>query len=339
MKAIIYPKPHCWKYQDTPTPQPGPEDVLIRIKSCGVCATDLHIYNGEFISRFPLVPGHEFSGEATKVGDKVEDIKVGDKVTVDNAIYCGNCEFCRNNKEHFCLNFRSIGVTQNGAFAEYVVAHESHVYDIENLSYDEASFTEPLSCAIHGFKLLGVTPGAQILVFGAGATGLMLLQLAKYSDSSLVVIADPNYCKLDKAKELGADFAIFADRSDHVKNREVLLNIAPLGYDYVIDATGKPEVQENCLWLVKKGGKFLVFGLSPNKSTVRMNPYEILIREITIIGSNCQLYDFSAALKLLKAGLIKVRPLITHRFPLEEFGKALEIAQASHEKLKIIINP
>ena len=172
-------QPHCWKYQDTPTPQPGPEDVLIRIKSCGVCATDLHIYNGEFISRFPLVPGHEFSGEVAKVGDKVEDIKVGDRVTVDNAIYCGNCEFCRNNKEHFCLNFRSIGVTQNGAFAEYVVARKSHVYDIEDLSYDEASFTEPLSCAIHGFKLLGVTPGAQILVFGAGPTGLIKSQARK----------------------------------------------------------------------------------------------------------------------------------------------------------------
>ena len=339
MKAIIYPKPHCWKYQDTPTPQPGPEDVLIRIKSCGVCATDLHIYNGEFISRFPLVPGHEFSGEVAKVGDKVEDIKVGDRVTVDNAIYCGNCEFCRNNKEHFCLNFRSIGVTQNGAFAEHVVAHKSHVYDIENLSYDKASFTEPLSCAVHSIKFLDMTPGAQVLIFGAGPAGLLLLQLVKYNGSSEIVITDPNRFKLDKAKELGANFTVIANRTNHMKNRKALLNISPLGYDYVIDATGKPEVQENCVELVKRGGKFLLFGLAPNKSVIKINPYEILVREITIIGSSCQLYDFTPALKLLKAGVIKTKPLITHKFPLKEFGKAFQIVQTSHEKVKIIINP
>jgi len=339
MKAIVYPKPGCWEYQDISTPQPGPEDVLIKIKSCGVCATDLHIYQGEFISQFPLVPGHEFSGEVAKIGDKVEEIKVGDRVTVDNAIYCGNCEFCRNNQEHLCLNFRSIGVTQGGAFAKYVVAHKTHVYDIEDLSFDEATFTEPLSCAVHGIKLLDITPGAEVLIFGAGPAGLILLQLAKHSGSSLVVIADPNSYKLDKAKELGANFAVLADRTNHIKNRKTLLNITSLGYDYAIDATGRPEVQENCLKLVKKGGKFLIFGLASNKSAIKINPYQTLLREITIIGSNCQLYDFTPALKLLKAGVVKVRPLITHKFPLEEFGKALEVAQTSHEKLKIIINP
>lgn len=105
MKAIVYPKPHCWEYQDIPTAQPGPEDVLIKIRSCGVCATDLHIYQGEFISQFPLVPGHEFSGEVVKIGNRVDEIKLGDRITVDNAIYCGNCKFCRNNEDSLGYSF------------------------------------------------------------------------------------------------------------------------------------------------------------------------------------------------------------------------------------------
>lgn len=129
------------------------------------------------------------------------------------------CTFTRGS---LFLNFRSIGVTQGGAFAEYVVVHKTHVYNIENLSFDEATFIEPLSCAVHGIKLLDITPGAEVLIFGAGPAGLTLLQLAKHSGSSLVVIADPNPSKLDKAKELGANFAVLADRTNHIKNRKTL---------------------------------------------------------------------------------------------------------------------
>jgi 2-desacetyl-2-hydroxyethyl bacteriochlorophyllide A dehydrogenase len=269
----------------------------------------------------------------------VEHIQVGARVTVDNAIYCGNCEFCRNNQEHLCVNFRSLGVTQNGGFAEYVVADQTHVYDIGDLSYDEASLTEPLSCAIHGIKLLAMVPGVRVLIFGAGPAGLLLLQLARHAGASGVVLTDPNQFKLNKAKDLGAASVVVADRTDHARNRRNLLDLSPLGYECVIDATGRPEVQQNAVSLVKKGGKLLLFGLASNESQVKINPYEILIREISIIGSNCQLYDFSPAVKVLKAGVVKTAPLITHKLKLSQFAEAFDIAKNSHEKLKIVINP
>jgi threonine dehydrogenase-like Zn-dependent dehydrogenase len=150
MKAAVFNAPRELQLRDAPEPEPGAGEVVVRVERAGMCATDIHIYSGEYTARYPLIPGHELSGVVEAVGDDVTAFKIGDRVAADPNIGCGHCVFCRRQRNNHCLNFNAIGVTRDGAFAELVKAPAANLYSIGDLSFGQAAFVEPLACAVYG---------------------------------------------------------------------------------------------------------------------------------------------------------------------------------------------
>ncbi|MEM2289483.1 MAG: zinc-dependent alcohol dehydrogenase family protein [Candidatus Hadarchaeales archaeon] len=340
MKALVYHAPERFSIEEVPTPHPVGREVLIRVRCCGICKTDVHIHRGRFISKFPLTPGHEFAGEVAEVGEEVTAFKPGDRVTADNTELCGSCYFCRRNQPLFCENFLSHGCNAPGGFAEYVLIKEEKVFRLpDHLSFEEASFTEPTACVVHALDVARVEPASEVLVFGAGPAGLVLAQALKATGVSRLVVAAPNEFKLELAKELAADEVVKIDKRDPSVGREELLRICPKGFDAIFEATGAPEVVERSIQLAKNGGKVVIFGVAPEEAKITVSPYEIYKREIKLIGTFAQTHCFDRALQLLSTGKVKVKKLITHEFRLEDYGRALETLLAGGNVLKVLIKP
>ena len=333
MKAAYYEAERRVGVRETADPEPGPEDVLVRVHACGICGTDQHIYQGELASPFPFIGGHELVGEVVETGDGVLDVRTGDRVTVDPNVFCGRCFFCQRGQVNHCLRSQAIGVTRDGAFADYVVAPETNVYSIGDMPYERAAFIEPLSCVVYGLQRLEVRPGANALVYGAGPIGLLMLQLLKHGGASGVVSVDLKQDKLDLARTLGANETVLAGGAD-----TELDELSPLGFDVVVDCTGVPAVVEHMPAHARKNGKLLYFGVNPPAARVQISPYDVYRRDLTILGSYAERYTFHDAIALLRSGALEVEPLLSHRFAIEQFEEALELA-FSGEALKVQIQP
>ena len=214
MQAAIIDAPGNIRVGSIADPMPHPDELLIRVEACGICGTDLHLLDGDSpLARYPLVPGHEFAGEVVALGSNIArqaesgetNIRVGSRVAVEPNLYCGHCESCRTGHENLCLNYSALGVTTNGAIAEYVVAPASKAYIIpDTLSLREAALVEPVSCAVHGMHSLNPRSGDTFLIVGAGTMGLLLLQLAARGGASRIAVIDLNTQRLKQAEQLGA---------------------------------------------------------------------------------------------------------------------------------------
>ncbi|KAK5247547.1 N-terminal acetyltransferase A complex catalytic subunit ard1, partial [Exophiala xenobiotica] len=204
MKALRYEKPEVFSVVEAPLPELREHDVLVKVKAAGVCGTDLHIHEGEFLAKFPLIPGHETVGVIAALGPKVKGFKVGDRVVADNSELCGECFYCRRGEELLCEDFQAHGVTMDGGFAEYCAYPAKRVFQIKNLSDVDATLLEPASCAAHGLDKIAPKMGSSVLMFGAGPTGLVLAQLLRLNGGCKVVIAAPEGLKMDLAKSLDA---------------------------------------------------------------------------------------------------------------------------------------
>jgi len=181
MKALVIESPGSAATRQVPTPTPGPGEVLIRVAAAGLCGTDLHIYRGEYEAEYPIIPGHEFAGTVAAVGEGVDEFYVGQRVAADPNIFCHQCAYCRREMHNQCLNLRAIGVTTDGAFAEYVLAPRSVVYAIADLPFEQAAFIEPLSCVVYAMQRARPNPGDRVLLFGAGPMGCLLTQMLRRS--------------------------------------------------------------------------------------------------------------------------------------------------------------
>ncbi|WP_163537458.1 zinc-dependent alcohol dehydrogenase family protein [Gracilibacillus sp. YIM 98692] len=338
MKAVLYQKPMDYIVTDVETPTIKENQVLIKVKSCGVCRTDIHIHHGEFIAEFPLTPGHEFVGEIVALGEKVNHVKIGDRVAADNTVLCGHCYYCKRNQPLYCENFYSLGVTGPGGFAEYVVVNHDKVFFIDDLSYDQAVFAEPLACAVHGMDKIDVQPGDDILMFGTGPTGLLLAQLLVHGGASNVVVVASDKRKLDVAKNLGVHETIQMDRSDYSIHEQELKQKSPRGFDIIIDATGAEEVIQHLPQFSKKGSKIVIYGVASQSDKLVLSPYEIFEKELNIIGSFAQTHCFDRAIKYLQNGVVKVDELITHRFNLDDFHRGLDQVENGKGHIKVVID-
>ena len=340
MKALLYSKPRKFDIAEINIPEYGDNQVLIKIKSCGICKTDVHIHNGSFISRFPLTPGHEFSGIIEKAGAKVTAFKVGDRVVADNTVLCGECYYCRKNQPLYCDNFYSLGVTGPGGFAEYAVVNQDKVFHIsDRLSFDVASFVEPTACAVHGMDMIGVKPGDDVLLFGAGPTGIILAQLLKHGGAGSLVVAAPTQFKLDLVKRLGIGQTVLVNKKDYGIHRKMIMDLYPKGFDIIIDATGASSITQDCTAYAKKGAKIVVYGVCSEDDRISLSPYEIFSKELKIIGSFAQTHCYDRAIKYLENGIVKVDDLITHKFGLSEYEKGLDTVMSGKNSIKVIINP
>jgi D-arabinitol dehydrogenase (NADP+) len=338
MKAIVYTAPFNFTCTQVPDPQPGKGEVLILVRMCGICGTDLHIHQGEFLSEFPLIPGHEVAGEILALGSGVEGFTPGERVVVDNTELCGGCFYCRRDQPLYCENFVSHGCNVAGGLAETIVIKADKVFPIHNLSWREAVMVEPTACAVHGMDVIALKPGSQVLLFGAGPTGLVLAQLLKLNGAVRLVVAAPAGPKLSLAEKLAADEVVAIERQDHQLHRNYLLKNNRHGFDYVIEATGSAKLCEEAILYARQGGQIIVYGVYPEKDRLTWSPYEIFRRELTIKGSFAQTHCFDRSLLYLESRQVKVDEIVTQEYALEDYGKALEALKA-HQGIKSAIVP
>ena len=327
MRAVIIDAPGIIRVDNVPDPTPRPDEVLVRVGACGICGTDLHIIDGDSpLARYPIIPGHEFAGEVVALGSDVaqrygkENITVGSRIAVEPNLYCGYCDSCRTGHENLCLNYAALGVTTNGAVAQYVAVPVAKAYALpDNISFREGALIEPVSCAVHGMHILNPRSGDTFLIVGAGTMGLLLLQLAVRGGASRVAMVDVNAQRLALAEQLGAT-RTYSDIKQALKDE-------PLGFNCVIDATGVAPVIENAFMAVKRGGKLLIFGVASNEARISLSPFRIYNDEITIIGSMAVLFSFQAALDLISSGVINTEAMLTKALPLQDFLEALDMVR------------
>lgn len=331
MKAARIERPGQATVVTVAEPTVGADDVLIKVRAAGICGTDLHIFKGEYEAEYPIIPGHEFSGEVVGVGANVTHFKVGDRVTADPNIPCNRCSSCQRNEPNQCKNLRAIGVTRDGGFAEYVVAPEANVFSIGDLSYGTAALIEPLACVVWGIKQVDVQAGDTALVFGAGPMGLLVAQSLKQAGAVRVVVTDVVPWRLQMAEQLGATHTVIADNQQAAK----LKRIEADGFDIVADATGIPAVLEGTFQYAKPRGKIWVFGVTPQGTYVKFPSYEVFRRDLKIIGSFAVNRTFPQSIALIQSGAIKVEALISHQLPLDDFAKGLEIAEKDPKRVKV----
>ena len=338
MKAVVYDAPRSFSIQDIPIPVPGPGEVLIKVIQTGVCGTDLHVHEGDFYAAFPLIPGHEIVGTVDGVGDGVTSFQVGERVTVNPNISCGQCHACRSGRPLLCRSLTGIGINCPGGFAEYLTAPTTHTYNVDGLDDDTAAATEPTACAMHGLETLQVRPGSTALVFGAGPAGLLLSQLLVGGGAATVTVAASTAFKLARARELGIDATYLMNRDDLAGDVTALMKASGgVGYDIVVEATGAPSVTETTVGLTRDGGTVMFYGVAGPEDTIRVRPYDIFRREITIKGSFAEISSFPAAIEALRSGRARTEGLITHRFAIDDYAAALETLRSDRTAHKIMI--
>jgi 2-desacetyl-2-hydroxyethyl bacteriochlorophyllide A dehydrogenase len=315
VRAAVITSPGEVEVTTVPDPSPGPRDVVVAVAGCGICGTDLHILDGEFAPTLPVVPGHEFAGEVVEVGREVTEIAVGDQVAVDPSLHCGECYYCRRGRGNLCERWNAIGVSTSGGAADFAVGPVANCFRLgEGIATADAALVEPLSCAVRGFDVLQPQLGDHYLIYGAGTMGLMMMELAKRAGAASVSMVDLNPTRLETADVLGCTATVAS--ADELER--------PRGWDIVIDCTGVVAAIEDGLSRVGRGGTFQQFGVSNEKAVARFEPYRVYNQEIRIVGSMAVLHSFERAGELLEAGFLRPDVMISHRFDLEDYPKALE---------------
>jgi 2-desacetyl-2-hydroxyethyl bacteriochlorophyllide A dehydrogenase len=320
MKAIVIDRPGTFRVATVPDPAPRAAEIVVKVECCGICGTDLHILAGEFPpTPYPIIPGHEFAGTVAARGPDVRpDLPVGARVAVDPSLYCGYCRRCRAGRDNLCENWAAIGDTVSGAFAEFVAVPAVNAYRLpDHLDAQYGAMAEPLACAIHGLRRLGPVLGDPMVVIGAGTMGLLLLQVLLQAGAGPVAVVDRVPERLEVARKLGAAQAVTdAAALDGAR------------FEIAVDATGAPEAIETAIGLLDRGGRMLVFGVSPAEAQVRASPFRVYNDELVITGSMAILRSFGPAVDLLAGGAVDPRPLLGEPLPLEQFGEAVNRVRA-----------
>jgi 2-desacetyl-2-hydroxyethyl bacteriochlorophyllide A dehydrogenase len=315
VRAIVIDHPGAIALNDVPDPSPAAGEVVVRVRACGVCGTDLHIAAGEFPpTPYPIIPGHEFAGEIVARGAGVPpELADGTLVAVDPSLYCGACAACRSGRGNLCARWGAIGDTVNGAFAEFVAVPAVNAYPLApHLDARQGALAEPIACAAHALHRLGPVMQCSAVIFGAGTMGLLLLQMLLDSGASSVTVVDRVQHRLAVAKELGAQHTA-TDGAELAGDR----------FEVSVDATGAPSAIEQAFDAVARGGRLLVFGVTAQAAQVRLSPFRVYNDELTIIGSMAIMNSFQPAVNMLTSGVINAAPLLGETVPLDRFDDAL----------------
>lgn len=311
MKSAVFYGKHDLRVEEREIPEAGPQEVLIQVKACGICGTDVHIYEGDKGAAEvtpPTILGHEFAGVIAKVGDQVKSLRVGDRVCIDPNCVCGGCDFCRNGQVHFCEHMIGYGTTVDGGFAEYCVVRESQVYLLgENTSFAQGAMTEPVACCLHGIDMCDIQPGHQVVVIGGGMIGLLMLQLARLAGASKVALLEPVEKKREMGRRLGADLCIDPLHED-VESR--LRREGMTWIRCVIECAGLPATMEQAIRLAGKKGTVMMFGLTRPDAEIHVKPFEIFQKELTLKASYINPCTQQRALALIDSGRLDVESMV-----------------------------
>lgn len=332
MKAARFLGKGKMAVEEIPIREPGPKDVVIKVKYCGICGTDVHIFHGEKGSAEvtpPVTLGHELSGEVAAVGEGVDRLKVGDRVSADPNTYCGSCCFCANGKKHLCPSMKGLGTAVDGGFAEYVTVPEETVYLVPDQVSDEAAaMIEPISCCLHGMDLTQIQLGDTVMIVGTGNIGLIMVQLARYGGASCIIAVEPNEKRREKAKLLGADITVDPTKEDldEILKEKNIQNI-----DKVIDCAGLVSTAEYSIGHAGKGAVVMLFGLTGPEDSISLKPFEVFKKELTIKGSFVNPDTFERAIRLLAAGVVRTDLIITGIADLEDIQQVFETREYARD--------
>ncbi len=325
MKALVNTAPYKLELQDWPVPAYGPDDLLIRVKACAICGSDVKGYSGKTGRRQPpIIMGHEASGVVETVGANVHGFKPGDRVCFDSTVYCQKCRYCLSGYVNLCENRQVVGVSEgtyrrHGAMAEYVVVPywiAAHMPD--NLTFPQAALIETVAIGVHAANRTPLRLNDTVVVVGAGAVGLVALEAIRLKGAGKIIATDLLPAKLELAKQLGADVVLKADRPDLMD--ALRAETGPDGADAVMEAVGVQATVSTALSITRKGGALTLIGnVSPK---VEMGLQDIVTREITLYGSCASNGEYPDCVELVASGRIKVDPLISEYARLED-GQAI----------------
>jgi L-iditol 2-dehydrogenase len=340
MKAVVYHGPGQLSYEDVEVPAIGPGELLVKTRAALTCGTDVKTFRrGHHLMEPPMLFGHEFAGEVAQVGEGVKRFVEGMRVVAANSAPCNSCFFCQVGKQNLCEDI----IFNWGAFAEYVRVParivELNVHEIPaHMAYEEAALLEPLACVALGNEAASISAGETVVIAGGGGPiGLMHLQLAKHDGASNLVVVDLQDSRLDLARRLGATCVVNPAHQDPVAMVRELTD--GRGADVVIETAGVPEVWQMSVDLVRKGGTVVLFGGCPAGTEVSLDTGRVHYGELTIKGVfHHTPQTVARALRLLSDGVIEASALISHRVPLEDTQRALEMVMAG-EAIKVAICP
>jgi L-iditol 2-dehydrogenase len=343
LKALIYTKPYSFEYSDFPDPVAGDDDVLIRVKACGICGSDVHGFTGKTGRRIPpLIMGHEATGIIEGLGKNVSGFEKGDRVCFDSTVYCNKCEACRAGFFNRCDKRQVLGVSapafkRHGAFAEYVAVPWWIVSKIpDELSFVHAALLEPASIGTHAANRAPISNDDTVVVIGAGTIGLFILQAARLRGAAKVIAVDINEFRLDLAKKLGADKLINPLKSDLPE--AVLQETEGKGANVTLEAVGYAKTFADAVSITRMGGYVVAIGNLEKKAEFDLQ--QLVAKEHTFTGSYASSGEFRDCIELVASGKINVEPLISDVLPMQDGPDAFDrLLKAEENLLKIVLEP
>ena len=340
MKAAVFYAAHePMRIEDVPTPQPRAGEILIRVAGCGVCHTDLHYldHGTPTFKTPPVILGHEIAGTVAALGAGVTTLKEADRVLVPAVLSCGHCTLCRTGRENICENSQMLGNHIDGGYAEYVAVPAKDVFRMpDDVPLVEGSvIADAVTTPFHAVVRRGkVAAGDWVIVFGCGGVGLSLVQVAA-AVGARVIAVDVKDAKLETARRFGATATL--NPAAVPKLDKAVRALSGGGVDVAFEAVGKATAQEAALNCLRTGGRLVLVGYSPE--TLPLNAGRVMFRELDIMGSlGCRPVDYPRAIELVRQGKVRLTDMVTHRFPLDRIGEAMDTLRAG-DAIRIVVTP
>ncbi|WP_292563961.1 zinc-dependent alcohol dehydrogenase family protein [Mesorhizobium sp.] len=339
MKAVRLEAVGGITLRDVDMPDIGADELLVRIEACGVCGTDRHLFHGEFPCTPPVTPGHEFSGLVEAIGKSVSGFAIGDRVTGDPNIACGRCARCHAGQINLCSNLRAIGIHRDGGFAEYLALPQKQAFVLPaGLDPMHGAFCEPLGCCLHGVDLAGIKPGSSVVVLGGGVIGLLTVQLARLAGATTIILSTRQASRRALAEDLGATMTIDPTTADVIDAIAGPVGLVPGGVDVVFECAGVRETVEQSMRLARAGGTVVIVGVTPQGMKAEFEPFDLLFRELKVLGSFLNPYTHRRAAELIASGTIEIDRLISRQVSLEEAPAVIANPPAPGE-VKVLVVP
>ncbi len=337
MKAVQIVKPGDLRIIDMEKPVlSGEVNVLVRMTAAGICGSDIGAFRGtNGLVSYPRVIGHELAGIVESIPDGNKNgIRPGDRVVVDPYLYCGHCYPCRIGRTNCCTDLKVLGVHVDGGMAEYYCHPADMLIKIpDGMTWEEAAMAEPLACCLHGIDLAGIQVGDKVCVVGGGAIGLLMVQLAKLSGASQIVLSEPNEKRRQVGLQVGANAALDPTRPDA---QETFAQVLDGGANVVIECVGNVPAVKSAFQFAGKGATVLLFSVPKVDATFDLPLFDVYKKELTIKGSFVNPDTHARAVALINSGKVDFGPIITHRFTLDQLPEAIAM-QMSDASIKVVV--
>ncbi len=341
MKAAVWTGINKIEIREVPTPCPGPGEVLVKVRSAGVCRTDLEVVSGKFkYGRPPHILGHEIAGEVAQLGEGVTHRRLGERVVIETSIGCGQCPECKRGDRHLCGRMEEIGTAPHqGGYAQYVKAPEENLVPVpDNVSFDEAGILESVVCPIGGLMRLGVRFGETVLVYGVGPAGIGFIQGAKAMGAGKVIAVARNQERLQRAGKMGADRLICSRAEDVFE--AAMEYTGGRGADLVCEAAGSGATTRSAFDCVKRAGRVILYGLPPEEQSREFSSLDIIMKQLEVYGVLGNPHVWEPLLGLVSQGRIRLGEMVDAVMPLDRLPEAFKLMGDPVKKpMKIVVHP